>query len=115
MLQKHWRTCASSINIQARVGERVQSKFEQNNLNSHEPWQASNTTHDLNRPLCDVGDHMLKCCVRGDRSDGRTRAARESVMRFLFWVVCAHGTSIVGTLQVEPDLVAQAKETLTPC
>jgi hypothetical protein len=107
------RTCVRSTNTRARVRVSARSKFEQNNLNSHEPVQASNAAHEPNRPLCGVGDHVWRFCVHGDTPNGQTRTARESVLTFSLWILCGQGARAVETLHVKPDLLVQTIETLT--
>ena len=89
------------------------SKWTQNNLNSHEPVRASNAAHDPNRPLCGVGDHVGRLCVHGDSPNWRTWAARESVFILWYYILCVQVTGLAGTLQLEPNLVAQTIETIT--
>ena len=54
---------------------------------------------------------MERFYVHGDTPHGQTRSAMDLVSRFSFWVLCSQQLSVVGTLQVEPDFVAQSIET----
>jgi hypothetical protein len=91
----------------------ARSKFEQNNLNSHEPLQASDAAHEPNLPLCGVGDHVWRFCVHGDTPNGQTWSGGESVSIFRFWILYGQEASADGTLHVKPDLVDKTIETLT--